>query len=57
MTPQHIRRESKVTVMSAMMAFATVLGPYWIAPYIITSTHVEVSPVLQSLCVMVHTLG
>ena len=49
--------ERRISVLSAIMCFALVLGPYWVSPYLIIKNKVDVSNLNIFLCTMLHTLG
>lgn len=49
--------EKRVTWGGAFMAWATVLGPYWIAPTLLVSSGLEAPPWLQGLCTLLYALG
>lgn len=48
-----------VTLGGALMSFALVLGPYWVAPFLLVSrlTSFEPSWPWLALCIALHTLG
>lgn len=49
--------QRRVPVVGAMAAWALVLGPYWIAPWLIVSRRVEAPPWLLGAAVVVYALG
>jgi protein-S-isoprenylcysteine O-methyltransferase Ste14 len=55
------RWNGRVTLGGAFLTFALVLGPYWLAPWLLVSGALgprpEASTALLGLCVFVHTLG
>lgn len=46
-----------ITLLSFLGSFAFVLGPYWIAPFLLIRDHVEVTPLRACICITIHTLG
>lgn len=46
-----------VTIPSALIMSLTVLGPYWIAPYLCITNRFEASPALMGLSTGVYALG
>ena len=56
------RWDVKVTVGGAIMSFLTVLGPYWVFPFLLISDvlgpdYQRAGPELISFCIALHTLG
>ena len=49
--------EKRVTLGGAFVMWTSVLGPYWIAPFIITSQRVEQPPWLLGVATIVYVVG
>lgn len=49
--------ERRSTVLSSIASFLTVLGPYWISPYLIIKNKVDINNCRLALCISLHTLG
>jgi protein-S-isoprenylcysteine O-methyltransferase Ste14 len=49
--------EKRVTFGGALTMWALVLGPYWIAPYLIVSRRVEAPPGLLAAATLLYALG
>jgi protein-S-isoprenylcysteine O-methyltransferase Ste14 len=49
--------DQRVTFGSALNAWLLVLGPYWIAPWLIVSRHIEASPGLIAFATLLYVLG
>mmetsp|Transcript_34072 Transcript_34072/g.55544 ORF Transcript_34072/g.55544 Transcript_34072/m.55544 type:complete len:284 (-) Transcript_34072:134-985(-) len=49
--------ERDITAVSAVLCFATVLAPYWAAPYLIIRDRIGASYPRLAFCVMLHTTG
>ena len=49
--------ERKTTILSSIVSFLLVLGPYWVSPYLIIKNKINASNLRSSLCIFIHTLG
>lgn len=49
--------ERRITLPSAVMCFLVILGPYWMAPWLIARGKLEVGPMRQALCVFSYVIG
>jgi protein-S-isoprenylcysteine O-methyltransferase Ste14 len=49
--------EQRVTFGAAFTMWATVLGPYWIAPWIVVSQRVEASPAVLAFAGILYAVG
>jgi len=49
--------QKKITIAGAFNAWLFVLGPYWIAPWLIVSQRIEQSPVLLGAVIVLYALG
>ena len=49
--------ERKSTILSSLACFGLVLGPYWVAPYLLIRDGVEISLIKMYLCIVMHTFG
>ncbi|RPH63830.1 MAG: DUF1295 domain-containing protein [Burkholderiales bacterium] len=50
-------RGAKVTYGGAFVVWATVLGPYWLAPVLIVTQRIEAPPPMLFAATFVHVLG
>ena len=46
-----------ITISSALLSIITVLGPYWVSPYLIIKNFNIASPYKICSCISLHTLG
>lgn len=49
--------QKKVTIGGALNAFFLVLGPYWLAPFLLTSRHLEQSAPVLAAATILYALG
>ena len=49
--------ERKSTILSSIASFLTVLGPYWVSPYLIIKNGINISNWRIAICISLHTLG
>lgn len=49
--------QKKVTIAGALNAWLFVLGPYWIAPWLIVTQRIEQPPVLLGAVIVLYALG
>jgi len=49
--------ERRSTILSSIASFLTVLGPYWVSPYLIIKNRVDISNWRIALCISLHTMG
>ena len=49
--------EHKTSILSILFIFVLVLGPYWVAPYLLISSHITLSNWIILLAISIHTLG
>jgi protein-S-isoprenylcysteine O-methyltransferase Ste14 len=49
--------QTKVTVPSLVVAWLSILGPYWIAPYLLITERVEQPPQVICACSIAYVLG
>lgn len=49
--------ERKITIPSAFMCFLVILGPYWMAPFLITRNKLNVSSLRQAICTFAYVIG
>jgi len=49
--------ERKTTILSAIVCFLMVLGPYWVSPYLIIKNGVTISNSKMALAIALHTIG
>tara|TARA_X000001036_G_C20559902_1_gene757980 strand:+ start:408 stop:1085 length:678 start_codon:yes stop_codon:yes gene_type:complete len=52
-----INYRKNITLPSAGLTILTVLGPYWISPYLIIKNFIQASPLKICFCISLHTFG
>ena len=52
-----INYKKNISLPSAALCVTTVLGPYWVSPYLIIKDFVQASPEKMCFCISLHTFG
>jgi protein-S-isoprenylcysteine O-methyltransferase Ste14 len=49
--------KKKITIAGGINVFLLVLGPYWLAPFLLVSQGREASPALMGACILLYAVG